>query len=339
HGLFAVDALLTALHPKKLPQTGNQKKLVTAIANGEDLNSLPDPVIVEWTIKNKIPVVLVTTTKTAIDNKGGILTLVKDTQTGELFLKVVETAVAKAAGQLEVFEKTSGLVSTNLTLFNHEVLSEKLKKLTEVELLHAMAPDVVLNWKEQKDQDGVTRKYLQLEGTMGTSIMNLDRVFRKRFGEPLVYVVNIEASRRTDFFSPIKSAFDYFMQFHSDRFGITQANYKLRHFGGENLPAFTLKDPATKDAYYQDVQNVLFSFQKTSVRGLKNLQINGQVLIRNMVLQDHVQIKNETGQLVDISDLSARLPKDTDGRPLLKNIHIQWTKEQVLIQSIEGQTL
>ncbi len=338
HGLFAVDTLLTVAHagPQASKEAHNR---VTAISNGEDLNSLPDPVIVDWTVKNKIPIVLVSTTKTSIDHKGGLLTLVKDTETGELFLNVVETAVAKAAGQLDVFEKTDGLVSTNLTLFNHQVLGEKLKKLSEAELLQAIFPDVVQNWKEQKDTDGVTRKYLQLEGTMGTSIMNLDRVFRKKFGEPLVYVVNIDADRRTDFFSPIKSAFDYFMQFHSDRFAINPGNYKLRHLGGEHLPAFLLKDPATNDAYYQDVQNVLSSFEKTSVRELQDLQVSGPVLARNMVLRGHVQITNETGQQVDLSDLSARLPKDTDGRTVLENVHIQWSKEKVLIRKMKGPTL
>lgn len=338
HGLFAVDALRAAIKPELLPEAAKRSgknKILTAIANGEDVNSLPDPVIVEWTIKNQIPIVLVTTTKSSIDKKGGILLYVKDTQTGEGYLKVMDTAEAKDSGQLETFENSQGFASTNLTLFNYEVLTQKLKNFSEQELLQAMAPDLVPNWKEQKDKDGVVRKYLQLEGTMGTVIMNLDRYYRKKHGEALVSIVNIETSKRTDFFAPIKSAFDYFLQFHSDRFDIDPSTYKLRNLGGE-LPSFTLKDTLTKDAYYSDVQNVLDSFQNTSVRKLQDLQINGQVLLGGMVLEGKVMITNETNQRIDLRQIANRLPKTKDGRPLLRNVEIRWTAEAVSIKPSEA---
>jgi hypothetical protein len=333
HGLFAVDALRAVLNPQMLPKIGN-RKLISAIANGEDLNSLPDPVIIDWTVKNRIPIVLVTTSKIPIDVKGGLLTLVKDTQTGETYLKVIDTAEAKAAGQIATFEKSAGFASTNLTLFNYEILTEKLKGMSEQELLTAMAPDLVPNWKEQKDADGVYRKYLQLEGTMGTTIMNLDRYYRKKHGEALVYVVNIEAERRSDFFSPIKSAFDYFLQFHSDRFSVDKKTYKLQHRGGAELPNVVLKDPATKDAYYQDVQNVLHAFKNTSVRNLKDLQVTGQALFQNMILQGKVIVINETSQVVDLNHIIHRLPKADDGRPLLNNIEIKWSQQGISITEI-----
>jgi len=331
HGLFAVDALRAALRPELLPQTGD-KALVAAIANGEDLNSLPDPVMIDWMVKNNVPVVLVTTSKTSIDKKGGILTVVKDQQTGEAFLKVLETAEAKAAGQLELFENSPGMASTNLTLFNYQVLRNKLKDFTDQELLEAMAPDLVLNWKEQKDSDGVKRKYLQLEGTMGTVIMNLDRYYRKKHGQALVAVINVDAGRRTEFFSPVKSAFDYFMQFHSDRFKIDPKTLKLVHLGGKDLPSFSLKDGPSKDLHYQDVQNVLDAFNNTSVRALEDLQINGKVLLRNSVLEGRVYVTNETAGVFDIQQIKDRLPKTPDGRALLKDVEIRWTDKGVVVR-------
>lgn len=331
HGLFAVDALQAVLRPADLPKVGN-KKLIAAIANGEDLNSLPDPAIVEWTIKNRIPIVLVTTDKTSIDKKTGLVTLVKDQKSDEIYLKVMDTAEAEAAGQLEHFQNLNGLVSTNLTLFNYEVLREKLKNISEAELLKAMAPDLVPNWKEQKDSDGVTRKYLQLEGTMGTVIFNLDRFYRSRFGEPLVSIVNIQADVRTQFFSPVKSAFDYFLQFHTDRFAIDPKTYMLQHRGSE-LPSFSLKDPGSKDKYYSDVQNVLDSFEGSSFLSLKDFEISGQVRLRNFVLAGKVRIVNEVSGLWDLSEVQG-LPRTSDGRILLKNIEVKRSKQGVSVSEI-----
>lgn len=321
HGLFAVDAIMSAVTPGKLPNTGN-RPLVAAIANGEDLNSLPDAAIVDWTLRNKAPIVLVTTTKSSIDAKGGLLTLVKDSKTGESYLKVVDTAEAEAAGQLKEFEASEGIVSTNLTLFNYSALSAKLARLTQEELLEAATPDVLLNNKKQKDKDGVTRAYTQLEGTMGTSIMNLDRYYRKKFGEPLVYIVNIENSRRTDFFSPIKSAFDYYLQFHSDRFEVNPANYRLKH-NNRDLPKFALLDPATENKYYGNVSNVLSSFKNTSVKDLKQLSIEGQVNLSNVVLRGEVTVVNKSGKMFDVNQIANRFVKKSGKKAVLENVVIQ----------------
>lgn len=332
HGLFAVEALRAILYPKDLPSVRG-KSLVSAIANGEDLNSLPDKIMIDWIVKNKIPITLVTTTKASIDKKGGILVLVKDTQTGEQYLKVMDTAEAKASGQIEVFEATEGIASTNLTLFNYDVLQKKLAHLSEEALLKIMAPDLIPNWKEQKDPDGVVRKYLQLEGTMGSVIMNLDRYYRKTFGEPLVHILNIESPKRLDFFSPIKSAFDYFLQFHSDIFSVDTQNYKLKFNGAGEQPNYLLRDPITKDKYYQEVQNVLDSFKDTSVRELTDLHVAGQVVFGQTKLQGRVVLKNDSGSLVHIQSLKGRLPNE-GGKILLKNIEITWTGQEVLIKPI-----
>lgn len=333
HGLFAVEALQAVLRPNDLPKVGN-RKLIAAIANGEDLNSLPDPAIVEWTIKNRIPIVLVTTDKTSIDKKTGLITLVKDQKSGDIYLKVMDTAEAEAAGQLEHFQNLNGLVSTNLTLFNYEILREKLKNISEAELLKAMAPDLVPNWKEQKDSDGVTRKYLQLEGTMGTVVFNLDRFYRMKFGEALVSIVNIQADSRTEFFSPVKSAFDYFLQFHTDRFEIDPQTYMLRHRGHE-LPRFSLKDPSTKDKYYSDVQNVLDSFEGNSFLGMRDLEITGQVRLRNCILVGAVHIINESPGSWDLSQVQG-LSRSADGRILLKNVEIKRNNQGVSVSEISN---
>ncbi len=324
HGLFAVDALRAVLHPELLPKTPG-KTLIGAIANGEDLNSLPDPVMVDWMIKNKVAIVLITTQKSSIDKKGGLLTMVVDSESGEKYLKVIDTAEAKSAGQLDHFESVDGIVSTNLTLFNYEVLNEKIRRIPEAELLRIITPDLIPNWKQQKDKDGVTRKYLQLEGTMGSTILNLDRYYRKTYGEGLVSIVNIDEASRTDFFSPIKSAFDYFMQFHSDLYQINPVNLKLKFKGPKSLPSFSLKDPSTNDQYYADVQNVLDSFQSTSVRELTDLNVVGQINASHAIFKGRVSLINETHRRVTLEEIFNRLPKAQDGRALIKDSEIRFT--------------
>jgi hypothetical protein len=153
-----------------------------------------------------------------------------------------------------------------------------------------------MNWKEQKDSDGTTRKYLQLEGAMGSTIMNLDRWYREKFGEPLVQIVNVDRFHRTDFFSPIKSAFDFFMQFHSDRFTFNSATMRLKNNRPGELPAVSLSDPATGDKFYQDVDNVLTAFKQTKIMGLDILKVSGQVSFAGMTLAGRLEITNDSRQ-------------------------------------------
>jgi hypothetical protein len=313
HGLFARGVFEDILNPKNMPVAKSQN-VVIAIANGEDATLL-NGAIPQYMVANKTPIVVVTTTKTTNDRKGGIFTLVKDLTTGQSFLKILETAEAKAAGQLTQFENSDGILNTNLALFNYQVLSQKLERIPKADLSKVLAPDLINNWKEQKDKDGVLRKYLQLEGAMGSVIMNLDRYYRNNFNESLVTIVNVEADHRTELFSPIKAPIDFWLQFHSDRFQIDPKDYTIR-LVGQGLPSFSLKDPTTKEAFYGDVQNVLDSFHNTSVLDLNDLKVTGQVNASNVALKGQVILLNETNKPVNLRDAVGTIAE---------NIQIRWT--------------
>lgn len=341
HWLFAVDALRAALHPSLRPST-KCKHTVAVIGNGEDLSSTPDPSMVGWMIAEKVPVVMVTTEKTGNDLKGGQIALVETAD--EKYVTIIEQAQAKEAGQLALFEQLGlsvknddqvAFFNTNMALFNYDVLVPMMQKLAdeigEKAFLELLAPDLIMNWKEQRDEDGVSRKYLQIEGAMGSSLLNLDRFWRKRYGQPLVHFINVEREHRTCFFSPIKTAFDYFMQFHSDRFELDIKTMRLTHVGAERLPQVTLKDPPTQDAYYADVSTVLSNFAGASIRHLTSLKVTGQITARDLELKGRVEIVNESGTVADVYAIvktltgthrleNQKLEIDPAGRASLKNI-------------------
>lgn len=318
HWIFAVDALRAALHRELRPQT-KCKHAVAVIGNGEDLSSTPDPVMVGWMIKEKVPIVMVTTEKTANDLKGGQIALVQSA-TGEDYVTIIEQAQAKEAGQLELFEQIGVTIknddqmaffNTNMALFNYDVLVPLLEKLAgdigERAFLDLLAPDLIMNWKEQADDDGVSRKYLQIEGAMGSSLLNIDRYWRKHFGKPLVHFVNVERECRTKFFSPIKTAFDYFMQFHSDRFELNPSTMRLSHVGAEKLPLVVLKDEESGDRYYADVSTVLSNFAGASVRDLTALNVRGKITARDVRLAGRVEIVNESGHVAHVETIMQTL--------------------------------
>ena len=309
HWIFAIDALRSAIHETELPKT-NGRTLISVIGNGEDLSSTPDAAMVGWMAKEKIPIVMVTTEKTPNDLKGGQIALVKET-TGETFVSIIEQAQAKEAGQLDLFEKLGlqvkndnqiAFFNTNMALFNYEVLVPKLKGLVseigEKEFLRILAPDLILNWKEQKDADSIVRKYLQIEGAMGSTLLNLDRFWRAKYGEPLVHFINVGETHRTRFFSPIKTAFDYFMQFHSDAFHLDASQMRLIKNGHGRLPSVNLKDK-----FYTDVKNVLTAFKGASVVELTSLTVEGQVMMPSLRLKGRVEVINRAGAMVDLTKL------------------------------------
>jgi hypothetical protein len=323
HALFAVDALRAAYREGERPKT--EKPLVAAISNGEDLSSAADSTMIGYMVKERVPIALITTERTPVDLKGGVIALLREAD-GLVSVTVLETAQAKESGQERVFATVPGTVSTNLTLFNYDVLtpllSKEVQEIGEERFLEIISPDVISNIKEQRDPDGVPRKYTQLEGAMGSTIMNLDRYWRKKYGAPLVHFINVDRMRRTDFFSPIKSAFDYFMQFHSDRFAVDGASFRLKNLRPGVLPQISLWDSETDGKFYQDVENVLESFDGASIRDLDELSVEGKVGLQGIVLRGNVKIILRGRDRVELKTLSLSQTSRA-GRWVLENATVE----------------
>lgn len=337
HGFFAFN-IIERLLSKSPAETKNQ---ISVISNGEDLSGSPDPVIVGYMKKHNIPIMMVTTEKTEIDLKGGQIGIAKgQTLDGRSYYypTIVEHAQADKAGQKNLFE-TMGLVvngnsvgerkslfNTNMVIINEEVLAPLLK--AEVQragletLLSEISPALIRNSKEQTDADGVKRTYTQLEGAMGSIMLKLDQHFRNTTGTPLITFMNIERQHRAKFFAPIKTAFDYWMLFYSDRFQLQKESFTLKDNAPGLLPSIKLQDPETKDKYYANVKNILTSFDKTSILRLEELSVSGKVNLSGLTLKGKVQIINETGAVIDSELIGRMFPPKKE----LKNVKITFEK-------------
>lgn len=307
HGLFGVDSLVAAIKDEARPSTS--QPLIGVIGNGEDLSAIPDAAMVGWIHTHEAPIVMVTTEKTNIDLKGGQIALIKGEKEGQPFVytSIIEKAQADEAKQGKLFE-TIGLrpgdkmayFNTNMALFNYKVLVPKIKKLVEEigerEFINIIAPNLIENGKEQVDKDGIKRKYTQLEGALGSVLLNLDKYWRAKYNEPLVHIINIDKNHRTSFFSPLKTAFDFFMQFHSDRFSLDKETFRLKNHRPGELPAVLFSNP-----YYSDVTNVMTAFQGTAIMNLDSLAIDGKVKMAGLVLKGKVAVNSKSSDLVDLT--------------------------------------
>lgn len=335
HGLFAVDAFLDALNPKKLPKITSSQKLISVIANGEDLSGTPDPAMLGYMAKNEIPIIMVTTTKTPNDMKGGQIAVVVKPD-GTKYVTIIEKAQAEQTNQLELFEKMGisikkgdqiSFFNTNMALFNYDILVPKLSKLLEDvgidRFMQIISPTLIVNNKTQVDIDGKERQYTQLEGAMGSSILKLDKYWREHYGEPLVHFINVEAKNRTKFFSPIKTAWDFYMQFFSDRFSLDTETMLLTNNRPESLPSVSLKD-----SYYKEVQHVLDAFKNANILNLDKLTIKGKVSLKGFTLEGKVEIDNKTGELIDLKAYFPQTKMLKDKKIVINN------KDHISISSI-----
>ncbi|NUM57953.1 MAG: UTP--glucose-1-phosphate uridylyltransferase [Bdellovibrionaceae bacterium] len=304
HGFFAIN-LIERLLAKTPAETKNQ---FSVISNGEDLSGSPDPLIVAHMKKNKIPIMMVTTEKTEIDLKGGQIGIAEGrNKNGQTFFypTIVEHAQAERADQKTFFEKMGltvgtrkSLFNTNMVIINEEVLAPLLR--TEIEkiglsnLFKEISPALIQNNKKQVDKDGVKRVYTQLEGAMGSIMLKLDQHFRSTNNIPLITFMNIEREHRTNFFAPIKTAFDYWMLLHSDRFEFNKETFTLKDLAPGFLPTIKLQDRETEDKHYANVENILEAFNGTKILELDELTISGKVNLSGLTLKGKVEIINQT---------------------------------------------
>ena len=85
HGLFGYEIIESIFDDTRRPQGDN---IILCIGNGEDLSSTPDRTVTNWMLQEKIPICMVTTTKTQSDMKGGQISL-KKSENGKTFLTII----------------------------------------------------------------------------------------------------------------------------------------------------------------------------------------------------------------------------------------------------------
>lgn len=301
-------------------QRGRQssRSLVRAIYNGDGLNNYPDRAMVGFMVKNRVPIVMIASTKTPIDKKGGQIGLELSREGSRP--QILELAQAKAQGQEELFlkiglegvdssiygEADRQCFNTNMVLINYSVLSPFLSDLCALigseEFFRVICPDLIQNKKTQEGKD-----YTQLEGALASTILNLtgfiktnqDKrvrdLLKKHKLEKFLMIINIEKDSRTKFFTPIKFAWDFWFYAHSDYFRINTQTFKLESLSSAQLPNFNL------GPFYQDLENCITALGEASTKELKSLTIEGVVFLKDAKLAGEVRIKNKLDCSVDLN--------------------------------------
>jgi hypothetical protein len=192
---------------------GNKKDLsaprITVFTNGDGVNNMLPPAVAGWMVKNKAPIVMVTTTKQLLDLKGGLITLLSNTDLPaaireklnrfetlsmeditelqkSLYPYLLELAQAKTAGQQDVFqkmgitlgEKSAQFFNTNVHAQYHNVLDPFLADLRNIlgdeKFYEIIGPDLIVNPKNKK-ADGKPVSVIQLEGASGSALLAMNR--------------------------------------------------------------------------------------------------------------------------------------------------------------------
>lgn len=305
HGFFAYSIL------KEICEAPVDRWSVIAIGNGEDLSSSPDPLSVAWMMENHIPIAMVTTEKTVRDSKGGQISLAVPKNDAP-YATIIEQAQATQSRQEKLFEAlgvTKGdkaLFNTNLVLLNVDLLRKLLRPLAEAnkeQFWNAVAPDLIENVKNQKDANGNSHRFIQLEGAMGSLWLNLDKYYRKMKNQPLVHFLNTSQTERLQFYCPVKVATDHLLQFHSDRFVLDKHAFRLLNQSEGDAPEILLIGSEKKPTYYQELKTLLSSFEGASLRHVKDLHVKGLFKFVGIQFNNHVYVENRCPEVVVLKDL------------------------------------
>ena len=313
------------------------KTVIRAVYNGDGPNNSVSKSIVGFMAAEGVPIVMISTTKTALDKKGGLIGL-ETMPNGSVRAQMLELAQAKANGQEKIFtamgltEGQAGaqFFNTNVAAVNYTALQPFLRELRDIigeeQFNEIVTPDLIPN---EKTKTG-GRKVIQLEGAMGSALLNLNgfvtttdnedvqRLMAKYGFKRLLTIVNVDEENRTRFFTPIKFAYDHVLYSETDHFGVSAASGLLVNQGGSHLPGF-----ATMDDYYKDVQNSIDAFHGTSMLALDELHLLGKVNMPRAVLVGHVAVNNKSGQLVDLNKFVDEIGKTPQGRLLLDNVYVE----------------
>ncbi len=337
-GSMALQDALTV----KLPEG---KTLIRALYNGDGPNNFITPEVAGYMAKERIPIVMITTEKTSLDMKGGMLGL-EILPNGKQKTQIMEKAQAEEADQLDRFQKT-GLPSddpakygeagkqffnTNVAAINYTVLAPFLRDLQNHmksqgkadEFAKIVTPDLM---RKVKKQDG--KEFIQLEGAMGSALLNLNgfiqttddvnikALLEKHRLKQLLYIVNFDAKTRNEIFTPVKFAYDFWFYAYSDHFAVNPQTFKVENKRPGHLPAFDL------DGYYKEVSNCVNSFGHSSTIDLDSLTIRGKVKMVDVILRGTVEIISEYEGVFDLNTVKDKLGYSTAKQLLLEDVAIK----------------
>jgi phosphoglucomutase len=348
HGQYGQKALKESLD-FDVSDTGHD--LIGAIYNEDGINNGVDPIIAGWMAKERVPIVMLSTTKASIDKKGGQIG-VELGEDGKPTTKkaMLELAMAKGNkqealfGEMGLTEGESGAqyFNTNTVVLNYSVLVPFLrdlkKEIGDEEYFKIIGPLLIKNAKSKEiEVDGVkkTVNYMQVEGALGTTMINLSnyvaqsdnakiKELLKQYNiENLLRIVNLDTKDRTRFFTPSKLTIDYWLLLYSDLFKLDTNDWELKTTNPGHLPGFDFGPKC--NGYYDETTNVFAAFNGVSVKKLDYLEINGRVNFANAVLKGSVSIDSDLPGILDLNDAAVRdqLGLPASGPIVLEDVKIK----------------
>jgi len=325
HGLSGFWSVLRVFDDKFTPSEDKTRPTISVMYNEDGMNSFPNEIIVGWMARNKVPIVMITTSKTGIDMKGGQIGI-QTLPSGKNKKAILELKQAEKNNQKKLFEsmgltegtKGAQYFNTNMAMLNYTILKPFLRELADYlgreRFEEIVTPDLI-------QEDSKDKKSYSLGGAMGSVLLNLasfvettddERIIEiarkhglvnKENRISILKIINADEANRTKFFTPVKTAFDFWLQYHSDFYKVDVNNWQLIQVG-ERIPAVDLKDD-----WYKEVTNVMDAFKGVKVAELKELNIQGGVVkMQNAVLEDKVNINIALNHPI-IVDLNSRAIK------------------------------
>ena len=239
--------------------------------------------------------------------------------------------------------------NTNIVLINETVVSMLLKELYKLfvnqadgnqkqkdaaamkRIYEIVSPDLIPREVPVTYNEDLVKTYVQLEGTLGSSLLNLDAFFEtsedpevkgileKHKMKRVVNLVYVQAKDRSRVFTPIKSTTDFWLQAYTDFYELDKVEWVLKPAVVDDkvpLPP-ELDLDLENQPYYKEAQNMIDAFGRASTKRLRRLKVRGLVVMPNAILEVDVEVINESGEEVDLRELAALHPHDFTSGPRL----------------------
>ncbi|MBR4632421.1 MAG: hypothetical protein IKO48_03775 [Elusimicrobia bacterium] len=284
--------------------------------------------IIGWVAKTKTPIAILVTKKGT--NQGGIPMLVSETINGEefLFYKIIESAQAEENDELKqkfnnspnalyntnmiveskrAFMKQIKLAEKNINDSQNSQIRERVKRVyglsTEEDLKafiktkFALA-DLIVN---TKTNDETEEKFIQLEGAIGSALMELSNLMYVINGEHLLKFVVLNEKEKDELFGAMKNSDDFY--------SFLQAIEEMDVEG-------------ERSSFQQNNMSNCFVDPKSP---LKKLTVKGAVKLEDLELRgDFVSVINNSKKEIIISpEILKKYDFDiSDNRIILENINI-----------------
>lgn len=296
HGQFLYHLYFSG----KLDEIAAAGMQILVMANADNINATPNPIIAAKMVRDDVTAALVSTDRTPLDAKGGIF-VVKDGKLDIIELGSVPPDQKELFTQIGLREGDGTQpFNTNTVYINVPLLLKHLEGLAKAEGEEAVHTLLMPETIPNKKPAGI-----QLEGAIGSTVLKL----------PGVRLFNVQENQRSDEFTPLKTPIDAVYYLDSDAYAYDTTTHQLqRHRTGPE----TTFNVGGWDGW-KNVITTRHAFGLPSFRDLDSLTISGAINCPDAIWRGTVEIINEDEGTLDLTQVGAL---QIDGRLTLDNMRI-----------------